>query len=201
MIISSNVAGDSTDENTFSRKLSLTNRQVSKLHKVFANGSSAHIKISKTQFDKIGQSGGFLGRLFEPLLRTGLHLIGNVLKLLAKSVLIPLLAAAASATDIAIHKKMFGSGTTILIISNEEIIDITKIIKFLEESGLLIKEVSKTIKNEAKEWHRFLSMLLGTLVARLLGNLLTGKGTITVDEGTFRNGESTRIFNAASFYN
>ena len=151
MIISSNVAGDSTDENTFSRKLSLTNRQVSKLHKVFANGSSAHIKISKTQFDKIGQSGGFLGRLFEPLLRTGLHLIGNVLKLLAKSVLIPLLAAAASATDIAIHKKMFGSGTTILIISNEEIIDITKIIKFLEESGLLIKDVSKTIKNEAKE--------------------------------------------------
>ena len=60
---------------------------------------------------KIGQSGGFLGRLFGPLLKTGLPLIGNVLKQLVKSVLIPLgWTAAASATDAAIHKKMFGSG-------------------------------------------------------------------------------------------
>ena len=71
---------------------------------------------------KIGQSGGFLGRLLGPLLKTGLPLIGNVLKPLAKSVLIPLgLTAAASATDTAIHKKMFGSGTTTFIILNEEI--------------------------------------------------------------------------------
>ena len=80
-------------------------------------------------------------------------LIGNVLKPLAKSVLIPLgltAAAAAAATDAAIHKKMFGCGTTTLIISNEKMNDIMKIIKSLEESGLLIKGVSQTIKNEVK---------------------------------------------------
>ena len=69
---------------------------------------------------KIGQSGGFLGRLLGPLLKTGLPLIGNVLKPLAKSTLIPSeLTAAAAATDAAIHKKMLGSGTTKLIISNK----------------------------------------------------------------------------------
>ena len=99
-----------------------------------------------------------------PLLKTGLPLIGNVLKTLTKSVLIPLgLTAAASATDAAIHKKMFGTGDTTLIISNEEMNEIMKIIKSLEESGLLIKAVSKTIKNGAKEQKgRFLRMLLGT---------------------------------------
>ena len=71
---------------------------------------------------KIEQSGGFLGRFLGPLLKTGLSLIGNTLKPLAKSVLIPLgLTVAASATDSAIHKKMVGSGTTILIISKGEI--------------------------------------------------------------------------------
>ena len=76
----------------------------------------------------------------------------NVLKPLAKSVSIPLgLTAAASATDAAIHKKMFGSGTMTLIISNKEMSDTMKIVKYLEESGLLIKDVSETIKNEAKK--------------------------------------------------
>ena len=79
-------------------------------------------------------------------------LLGNVLKPLAKSVLIPLgLTAAASATDAVIHKKMFGSGTTTLIISNEEMNDIIKIVKSLEVSGLLTKGVRETIKNETKE--------------------------------------------------
>ena len=96
----------------------------------FGNGSSANIKLSKTQLHKIGQSGGFLGRLLGPLLKTGLPLIGNVLKPLAKSVLIPLgLTAAASATDAAIHKKMFWSGVTILKISNEEMNDIMEQVK------------------------------------------------------------------------
>ena len=125
---------------------------------------------------KIGQSGGFLGRLLRPLLKTGLPLMKNVLKPLAKSVLIPLgLTAAASVTDAAIHKKMFGSGNTTLIISNERMNDIMKIIKSLEQSGLLIKSISETIKNETKERKRgFLGMLLGNLGASLLGNLLTG---------------------------
>ena len=75
----------------------------------------------------------------------------NVLKPLAKSILIPLgLTAAASAADAAIHKKIFGSGITTLIISNEEMNDIMKIVKSLQESDLLIKVVSETIKNEAK---------------------------------------------------
>ena len=90
---------------------------------------------------KIGQSREFLGRLVGPLLKTGLPLIGNVLKSLTKIVLISLgLTAATSATDSAIHKKMFGSGTTKLIISNEGLNDIMKIVKSLEESGLLIKK-------------------------------------------------------------
>ena len=116
---SSNIAGDSNDENNFPHKLLslLTNTQVSKLRKAFANNSSANIKLSKTQLYKTGQSGGFLGRLLGPLLKTGLPLMKNVLKPLTKSVLIPLgLAAAASATDAAIHKKIFGSGRTTLII-------------------------------------------------------------------------------------
>ena len=193
--ISSNVVGDSNDENNFPHKLSLTDTQILKLHKIFANNSSANIKLSKTQLYKIGQSGGFLGRRLGPLLKTGLPLTGNVLKPLDKSVLIPVgltAAAAAAGTDSATHKKMFGSGNTTLIISNEELNDIMKIVNSLEGSGLLIKGVSQAIKNEAKEQKgRFLRMLLGTLVGRLLGNLLTVKGTIRAGGGTIRAAEGT----------
>ena len=88
-------------------------------------------------------SGRFLGRLLGPLLTTGLPLIKNVVKLLAKSVLIPLgLTALASAAEAGIHKKILGSGNnnnTILIISNDEMKDIIKIVKPLEDSGLLFK--------------------------------------------------------------
>ena len=77
-----------------------------------------------------------------------MYLTGYVLKPLAKSVLIPLwLTAVALATDATIYEKMFGSVFTKLIISNEEINDIMKIVKFLEEWGLLIKGVSEAIKN------------------------------------------------------
>ena len=120
------------------------------------------------------QSGGFLGRLLDPLLKTGLPLIKNVIKPLAKSVLIPLgLTAAASATDAGIYKKILGSGnTTTLIISNDEMKDI-KIVKSLENSRLLLKGVSKTIQSEAKEQKEvFLTMLLRTLGAGLFGHIL-----------------------------
>ena len=108
------------------------------------------------------QSGGFLGRLLGPLLKTGLPLIKLVIKPLAKSVLIPLgLTAGASAADAGIHKKILGSGNTTLIISNNEIEDIIKIIKSFEDSGLLIEGVTKTVQNEVKEQKGgFLSMLL-----------------------------------------
>ena len=69
--LSSNVVGDSNYENNFLHKLLLTNIQVSKLHKAFANNSSVYIKLLKTPLHKIGQSGGFLGRLLGPLLKTG----------------------------------------------------------------------------------------------------------------------------------
>ena len=81
-------------------------------------------------------------------------------------------------------KKILGSGNTTLIISNNEIEDIIKIVKSLEDSGLLLKGVTETVQNEVKEQKgRFLSMLLGTLVASLLGNLLTGKGVIATSQG------------------
>ena len=189
--LSSNVVCYSNDETNFPHKLLLTNTKVPRLRKTFANGSSANIKLSKTQLHKTEQSGGFLGRLSEPLLKTGLPLMKSVLKPSAKSVLIPLgLTRSASATDAAVHKKMFGSGTTTLIISNEKINDIMKIVTSFEESGLLIKDVSETIKNKAKEQKGgFLIMLLGALGAlgaRLLGNLSRGRGTIRASEGTTR---------------
>ena len=107
LILSSNMIGD--DETNFSHKLLLTNRQVSNLCKAFANYLSVDIKLSKTQLSKMIQSGGFLGRLLDPLLKPGLTLIKNVIKPLAKSVLIPLgLTAAASAADAGIHIKILG---------------------------------------------------------------------------------------------
>ena len=131
------------------------------------------------------QSGGFLGRLLGPLLKTGLPLIKNVFEPLAKSVLIPLgLTAATSAAVAGIHQKILGSGNTTLIISNDEMEDLIKIVKSLEDSGLLLRGVTETVQNEVKEQKGgFLSMLLGTLGASLLGNLLTGKGAIAASQG------------------
>ena len=145
------------------------------------------------------QSGGFLSKLLGPLLKTGLPLIKNVITPLAKSVLIPLeLTAAASAADAAIHKKILGSGhhsssalhNTTLIISNKDMEDLMKKVKSLEDSGLLINGVTETVQNEIKELRGgFLSTLLGTLGASLLGNLLTGKGINKKGRGIHRAGD------------
>ena len=86
--LSSNIVNDPNDENTFLHKLLITNTQVLMLRKAFSNGSSANIKLSKTQLHKIGQSEGFLDSLLGPLLKTELLLIGNFLKPLGKDVLI-----------------------------------------------------------------------------------------------------------------
>ena len=94
------------DETNFPHKLLLTDRQASNLRKSFANNSSADIQLSKTRLSKMIQSGGFLSRLLGPLLKTGLPLIKNVIKPLAKIVLIPLgLTAAASTAYAGIRKK------------------------------------------------------------------------------------------------
>ena len=175
--LSSNMIGDS--ETNFPNQLLLTNRQVSNIRKAFANNPSIDIKLSKTQLSNMIQPGGFLGRLLGPLLKTGLPLMKNVLTTLAKSVLIRLgLTGAASAADAGIHKKILGSGhNATLIISNDEIEDIIIIVQSLEDSGLLLKGVTETVQNKVKERKGgFLSMLLGTLGASLLGNLLTGWG-------------------------
>ena len=99
------------------------------------------------------QSRGYLGRLLRPLIRTGLPLMKKLIYPLANSVLIPLgLTAAASTGDAGIHKKVLASGhNTTLIISYDEMEDIIKILKSLENSELLLEGASETIKNEAKE--------------------------------------------------
>ena len=142
--LSSNMIGNPNDETNFPHKL-LTNRQVANLRKAFANKSSTDIKLSKTQLSKMIQSGGFLDRLLGPLLKTGLSLIKNVIKPLAKSVLIPLALGLTAAADAGIHKKILGSGTATLITSNEEMEEIMKIVKCLDDSGLSLKRVSETI--------------------------------------------------------
>ena len=133
------------------------------------------------------QSGGILRRLLGPLLTIGLLLIRNVIKPLAKTVLIPLgLTTAVSAADEGIYKKISGwrhKNTRTLIISNDEMEDNIKIVKYLD-SSLLLKGVSETVQNEAKEQKEgFLSMLLGTLGASLLGNIWTGRGVIAKSRG------------------
>ena len=113
---------------------------------------------------------------------------GSLMKVavpLAKNILSPLeITAAASLIDAEIQEKMHGSGTTTLIVSNKEMNDIMKIVQALEDSNILLKGVTKTIKNETKEQKGgFLSMLLGTLGASLLGNLLAGKGIVRAGTG------------------
>ena len=145
------------------------------------------------------ESGGFLGKLLGPLLKTGLPLMKSVITPLAKSVLIPLgLTAAISAADAGIHKKILGSGNnTTLIISNKDMDDLIKIVKSLEDSGLLSKGITESVQNEIREQKGgFPSMLLGTLGASLLRNLLTGKGAFHVRKrvsrkfkGIYRAGE------------
>ena len=193
--------GNADDNTNFPRELLLTNRKVANLCKTFAKNTSTNIMLSKTELSKMIQSGGFLGRLLGPLLRSGLPILKSVIKPLAKSVLVPLgLTAAASAADAGLHKKILGSGhnnNTTLIISNDEMDDNLKIVKSLENSGVLLKGVSETIQNEAKEQRGgFLSMLLGTLGGSLLGDLLiknlSGKGTIRTGEGVIRAGYGSK---------
>ena len=186
------------DETNFSHKLLWTNRQVANLRKALQ--IIYQLIWSYQKLKKMIQSGGFLGKDLGSWLKTGLPLMKNVVKPLAKSVLIPLgLTAVASAADAGIHKKILGSGhnpsssalhnNAKLIISNEEMKDIIRIIKSLEDSSLLPEGSSKTIQKEPKElkWW-FLSMLLGTLDASLLGDILTGWGMNSAGEGIVRAG-------------
>ena len=179
----------SFNKNEHPHELLLTTRQNIKLRNAISNNLTTDIKLSKAQIKKI-QSGGFLGKLLSklagPLMKVALPL--------AKNVLAPLgLTVAMSTIDGSIQKKIHGSGVK-LIIEQEDMKDIMKIIKALEKSSILLKGVSKTIENETKEQRGgFSSMLLGTLGASLLGNLLTGgKGRVASrakGEGIMRAGD------------
>ena len=130
--------------NDLPHELLQTTRQKTKLRNAFKNKMSTDLKLSKAQISKLIQSGGFLGSLLSKL-------AGPLMKVavpLAKSILAPLgITAAASSIDAAIQKKMHGSETTTLIISNEEMNHIMKIVQALEDSNILLKEVPETIKN------------------------------------------------------
>ena len=171
-------------------ELLLTTRQSTKLRNAINNNLATDIKFSKAQLKKLIQSGGILGRLLSKL-------AGPLMKVampLAKNILAPLgLTAAMSAIDGSMQKKIHGSGVK-LIIEQEDMNDIMKIIETLENSGILLKGVTKTIENETKEQRGgFLSMLLETLGASLLGNYLTGgKGIVSAGEGVVRAGEGVK---------
>ena len=164
------------DRNDLPHELLLTTRQKTKLKNVFSNNMSTDLKLSK-----IIQSGRFLGSLLSklvgPLLKVAIPLTKNVLAQLG-------ITAAASAIDAGIQKKIHGLGTTALIISNEEMSEIMTIVQALKDSNILLKGVTRTTTNETKKQQGgFLSMLLGTLEASLLGNLLAGKGIVRASSG------------------
>ena len=172
-------------------ELLLTTRQNTKLRNAINNNNlTTNIKLSKAQIKKLIQSGGFLRELLSKL-------AGPLMKVampLAKNVLAPSgLTAAMSAIDGSIQKKIHGSGVKLIIEQNDKK-DIMKIIEELENSVILLKGVTKAIENETKEQRGgFLSMLLGTLGASFLGNLLTGgKGIMRAGERIVRAGSGSK---------
>ena len=110
--------------NNLPHELLLTTRQTTKLRNAINNNMSTDIKLSKAQISKIIQSGGFLGKILGPLLKAGLPLLKSVIKPLG----LMGLTAASSAIDVGVQKKIYGSRTTILVISNEKMNDIMKIV-------------------------------------------------------------------------
>ena len=128
------------DRNYLPQELLLTTRQKTKLRNAFNNNMSTDLKLSKAQISKIIQSGGFLGSLLSKL-------AGPLMKVavpLAKNILAPLgITAAAPAIDAGIQKKIHGSGTTTLIITNKKMNDTIEIIQALEDSNILHKAITK----------------------------------------------------------
>ena len=136
------------DGNDLPHELLLTTRQKAKLRNAFNNNMSTDLKLSKAQISKIIQSGGFLGSLLSKI-------AGPLMKIvvpLSKNILAPLgITAGASAIDAGLQKKIHGSGTTTLIISNEKMNDMVEIVQALEDSNILLKGGTKQIKNKIEE--------------------------------------------------
>ena len=152
--------------NNLPHELLLTTRQTTKLRNAIKNNLQTDIKLSKAQISKNNSVWGFLGKILGPLLKIGLPLLKSVIKPLG----LLALKAASLAIDVGVQKKIYGSGTTTLVISNEEMNDIMKIVQALEDLNILLKGVTKRIKNETKEQKGGFLSILG---ASLLGDLLT----------------------------
>ena len=178
-------------------ELLLTTRQNTKLRNAINNNLATDVKLSKSLIKKLIQSGVFSGKLLSKLAGP----LMKVVMSLAENVLAPLgLTAAMSAIDGSIQKMIHGSGVK-LIVEQEDMNDIMKIIEALENPGILLKGVSKTIENETKEQRGgFLSMLLGILGANLLGSLLTGgkrmmragERIVRAGDGIVKEGEGSK---------
>ena len=149
----------------------LTQTQINKLREKVENNISTDIKLSKAQMNKLRKEGGALGSILARFLP---KLIKPAISL-GKNILAPLgLSAAMSATDAAIQKNVHGYGTKTVKFSNKDLDDMTKIVKALEDSDVLMKGVTYTLKNDIKKGGTLplIPMLLGTLGA----SLLTGRG-------------------------
>ena len=131
--------------------------------------------------------GSLLSKITGPLMKVVIPLVQKILSPLG-------ITAVASEIDAGIQKKIHGSGTTTLAIPNEEINKIMKIVQALENTNILLKGVTETIKNETKKQKGgFLSMLLGNLGLSLFGNLLSEKRTVRAGEGIVRAGYDSSI--------
>ena len=178
-----------TSDNVLGTGITLTNNEIKYIMKVIESLENRGILLKGTTRKITSQERRLLNFL-RPLMTAGLPIMKTVLTPLTKSVFLSVgFAAGISAADVATENKIYTSGITGLMISKEETEDIMKIVESLEESGLLIKGISETNENKAKEQKGgFLPILLGTLAASILGNALIGRGVIRAGESTIRVG-------------
>ena len=168
-------------------ELFLTQTQINELREKIENNMSTDIKLGKAQINKLIKEGAALGSILARFLP---KLIKPAISL-GKNILAPLgLSAAMSATDAAIQKKLYGSGTKTVRFSDKDLDDMTKIVKALEDSNVLMKGITETLKNDIKKGDALplILMLLRTLGA----SLLTGRGMYRAGnqgQGLFRTGQ------------
>ena len=187
-IVDNSVAGIKT---LFGTGITLTDNEIKDIIKVIKPWENGDISSKGITRKMTSQEWAFLNFL-RPLMISDLPLIISALTPLAKDVLLPFgLLAGMSATDAAIQKQIYGSGSTPLMTSKDETVDIIKVVKSLEGSGLLTKRISEAIKGEAREQKGgSLPMLLGALAFTILGNAWIGRWVIKAGEGTISEGKN-----------
>ena len=178
----------------------LTQTQVNKRREKFENNMSTDIKLSKAQINKLIKEGGALGSILARFLP---KLIKPALSL-GKNIFAPLgLSAAMTATDAAVQKKMYGSRTKTVEFPNKDLDDMTKIVKALEDSDILMKGVTKTLKNDVDLKKGGALPLIPMLLVTLGASLLTGRGLFRAGKGMYRAGQGIekKIINSISSFN